>query len=127
MRPGRRVREVRAHRRFSEPPPELAVRARFLDRLGQLRRHQGGFRFSTWSLGIEPRLRTARPANFCNPVTITRYLASTNVIENPNSAVRRVTNRVSRYRDAEMALRWTATGFLEAEKSFRKIQGHRQL
>ena len=26
-----------------------------------------------------------------------------------------------------MALRWTATGFLEAEKSFRKIQGHRQL
>jgi len=25
------------------------------------------------------------------------------------------------------ALRWTATGFLEAEKSFRKIQGHRQL
>jgi hypothetical protein len=26
-----------------------------------------------------------------------------------------------------MALRWTATGFLEAEKSFRKIQSHRQL
>jgi hypothetical protein len=30
---------------------------------------------------------------------------------------------VSRYRDAAMALRWTATGFLEAEKSIRKIQG----
>jgi putative transposase len=26
-----------------------------------------------------------------------------------------------------VALRWTATGFLEAEKSFRKIHGHRQL
>ena len=49
-----------------------------------------------------------------------RCLASTNVIENPNGAVRRVTRRVSRYRDAEMALRWTATAFLEAEKSFRK-------
>ncbi len=59
--------------------------------------------------------------------SLTRCLASTNVIENPNGAVRRVTHRVSRYRDAEMALRWTATGFLEAEKSFRKIQGHRQL
>ena len=59
--------------------------------------------------------------------SLMRCLASTNVIENPNGAVRRVTHRVSRYRDAEMALRWTATGFLEAEKSFRKIQGHRQL
>jgi transposase-like protein len=59
--------------------------------------------------------------------SLMRCLASTNVIENPNGAVRRVTYRVSRYRDAEMALRWTATGFLEAEKSFRKIQGHRQL
>jgi putative transposase len=59
--------------------------------------------------------------------SLMRCLASTNVIENPNGAVRRVTHRVSRYRDAEMALRWTATGFLEAEKSFRKIQGHGQL
>jgi putative transposase len=59
--------------------------------------------------------------------SLIRCLASTNVIENPNGAVRRVTHRVSRYRDAEMALRWTATGFLEAEKSFRRIQGHRQL
>jgi len=59
--------------------------------------------------------------------TLMRCLASTNVIENPNSGVRRVTHRVSRYRDSEMALRWTATGFLEAEKSFRRIQGHRDL
>jgi len=59
--------------------------------------------------------------------SLMRCLASTNVIENPNGAVRRVTHRVCRYRDAEMALRWTASGFLEAEKSFRKIQGHRQL
>ena len=50
-----------------------------------------------------------------------------NIIENPNGAVRRVTRRVSRYRDAEMALRWTAAGFLEAEKSFRKIHGVKDL
>jgi putative transposase len=30
---------------------------------------------------------------------------------------------VTRYRDADMALRWKAAGFLEAQKSFRKIQG----
>lgn len=56
-----------------------------------------------------------------------RCLSTTNIIENPNGAVRRVTRRVSRYRDAAMALRWTAMGFLEAEKSFRKIQGVRDL
>ena len=56
-----------------------------------------------------------------------RCLCTTNIIENPNGAVRRVTRRVSHYRDAAMAMRWTATGFLEAEKSFRKIQGVKDL
>jgi len=59
--------------------------------------------------------------------SLMRCLCTTNIIENPNGAVRRVTHRVSRYRDAAMALRWTATGFLEAEKSFRKIQGVKDL
>lgn len=59
--------------------------------------------------------------------SLMRCLSTTNLIENPNGAVRRVTARVSRYRDAAMALRWTATGFLEAEKSFRKIQGVKDL
>ena len=56
-----------------------------------------------------------------------RRLATTNIIENPNGAVRRASRRVSRYRDAQMALRWTAAGFLEAEKSFRRIRGYRDL
>lgn len=58
---------------------------------------------------------------------LARCLATTNIIENPNGAVRRVAHRVCRYRDAEMALRWTASGFLEAEKNFRRLQGHREL
>ena len=56
---------------------------------------------------------------------LVRCLATTNIIENPNGAVRRVTGRVTRYRDAEMALRWTAVGFLEGEKSFRRLQGYK--
>ena len=58
---------------------------------------------------------------------LARCLATTNVIESPNSAVRRVSGRVTNYKDAEMALRWTAAGFLEAEKSFKKLRGHAQL
>ena len=56
-----------------------------------------------------------------------RGLSTTNIIENPNGAVRRVAGRVKRYRDADMVLRWTAAGFLEAEKHFRKILGVKDL
>lgn len=58
---------------------------------------------------------------------LARCLATTNVIESPNSVVRRVSGRVTNYKDAEMALRWSAAGFLEAEKSFKRLRGHDQL
>ncbi|MEX3583488.1 MAG: IS256 family transposase, partial [Burkholderia sp.] len=56
-----------------------------------------------------------------------RSLATTNLIENPNGAARRVSGRVDRYRDVDMAMRWAATGFLEAEKRFRKLGGADEL
>ena len=61
------------------------------------------------------------------PPSLTRCLCTTNIIENPNGIVRRTSARVTRYQDADMALRWTAAGFLEAQKSFRKIQGIKDL
>lgn len=61
------------------------------------------------------------------PPTLMRCLTTTNIIENPNGIVRATTQRVKRWRDQDMALRWTAAGFLEAEKSFRKLQGFKDL
>jgi transposase-like protein len=61
------------------------------------------------------------------PPALVRPLASTNIIESPNRRVRELTAKVSRWRDVDMVLRWSAAGFLEAEKSFRRIQGYRQL
>jgi putative transposase len=61
------------------------------------------------------------------PPSLMRCLATTNIIENPNGIVRATTQRVKRWRDQDMALRWTAAGFLEAEKSFRKLQGFKEL
>jgi transposase-like protein len=55
---------------------------------------------------------------------LARCLATTNVIESPNSVVRRVSRRVTNYRDVAKAMRWTAAGFLEAEKAFRRLRGH---
>ena len=56
-----------------------------------------------------------------------RCLCTTNIIENPNGAVRVITGRICRWRDHEMVLRWMASAYLEAEKSFRRIQGYRDL
>jgi len=61
------------------------------------------------------------------PPTLMRCLCTTNTIEKPNGIVRRTTRRVTHYRDADMALRWTVDGFVEAPKSFRKIQGIKHL
>jgi transposase-like protein len=58
---------------------------------------------------------------------LARCLVTTNVIESPNSVVRRVSGRVTNYKDAEVALRWTAAGSLEAEKLFKKLRGHADL
>ena len=58
---------------------------------------------------------------------LARCLATTNVIESLNSVVRRVSGRVTNYKDAQMALRWTAASFIEAEKSFKKLRGHADL
>ncbi len=64
-------------------------------------------------LGLPPKLR--------------RSLACTNAIENALGTVRMVQHNVKRWRNAEMALRWTAAGLLEAQKTFRRLKAYRQL
>ena len=61
------------------------------------------------------------------PASLHRCLATTNVIESPHAGVRMRTNRVSRWKDAAMVLRWVASAFLATEKSFRRIMGYKDL
>jgi putative transposase len=61
------------------------------------------------------------------PVSLHRCLASTNLIENPHSGVRRRTRRVCRWRDKPMAKRWAAAAMLATEKHFRRVMGHKEL
>jgi putative transposase len=53
--------------------------------------------------------------------------ASTNPIESCFSTVEHVARNVKRWRAGDHALRWTATGLLEAETNFHKVKGYRQL
>lgn len=61
------------------------------------------------------------------PMELRRSLACTNIIENMNGTIRKVTRNVKRWRNASMALRWTAAGMQEAAKGFRKLKAHKQL
>lgn len=59
--------------------------------------------------------------------SLRRGLCTTNVIENPNSVIRRSTGRVSRWRNGEMVMRWAASSLLAAQKRFRRIMGYEHL
>ncbi len=61
------------------------------------------------------------------PMPLRRSLACTNAIENMMGTVRRVSRNVKRWRNAAMALRWTAAGILEASKGFRRLKAHKYL
>ena len=61
------------------------------------------------------------------PAQLRRSLACTNSIENVMGTVRRVCRNVKRWRNAGMALRWTAAGMMEAAKGFRRLKAYRHL
>ncbi len=61
------------------------------------------------------------------PGSLRRCLASTNIIESPNAGIREKTGRVTRWRDGQMVLRWTASALVALEKRMRRIMGHHQL
>ena len=61
------------------------------------------------------------------PPSLRRSLACTNIIENMMGTIRRVCRNVKRWRDASMALRWTAAAMQEAAKGFRRLKACKQL
>ncbi|MGH2947581.1 MAG: hypothetical protein ACRDPC_15255 [Solirubrobacteraceae bacterium] len=41
--------------------------------------------------------------------------------------MRRTQRNVKRWRSGDMRMRWTAAGLAEAQRSFRRVKGHRDL
>ncbi len=59
--------------------------------------------------------------------TLAKTLTTTNCIESMISIARRTTARVTRWKDGSMKKRWIAAGMLEAERSFRRVRGHKDM
>jgi putative transposase len=58
---------------------------------------------------------------------LAKNLTNTNCIESMISISERTTRRVTRWKDGQMKKRWIALGMLEAERSFRKIKGYKDV
>ena len=69
--------------------------------------------FTVARLGIDSRLA--------------KTLTTSNPIESMISIARTTNRNVTRWRDGQMVLRWTAAGMLNAERSFRRIKGYKQM
>jgi transposase-like protein len=59
--------------------------------------------------------------------TLAKTLTNTNCIESMISIARRTTGRVTNWKDGSMKKRWIAAGMLEAERSFRRVRGHKDM
>ncbi len=69
--------------------------------------------FTVARLGIDGRLA--------------KTLTTSNPVESMISIARATNRDVTRWRDGQMVLRWTAAGMLNAERSFRRIKGYKQM
>lgn len=61
------------------------------------------------------------------PATLQRCLATTNLIESPQSGVRMRTRRVTNWQGGAMVQRWAAAAWLATEAHFKRIMGYQQL
>jgi len=58
---------------------------------------------------------------------LAKTLTTSNPVESMISIATATNRNVTRWRDGQMVLRWTAAGMLNAERSFRRIKGYKQM
>ena len=107
---------------FNHPDPDLGLRnAKHLATLLEAA-HPGAANslregldemFTVSRLGIDGRLA--------------KTLVTSNPVESMISIARTTNRNVTRWRDGHMVLRWTAAGMLNAERSFRRVKGYKQM
>jgi putative transposase len=113
----RRIRNAYAMTGYAEAKAELQKIFRQLERVNPPAAH-------SLEEGLEETLTVHRLGV---GELLRRSLANTNPIESCLSTVERVACNVKRWHAGDQALRWTATGLLEAERKFRKVKGFREL
>ena len=107
---------------FNHPDPEVGLRnakhlANLLDKA-----HPGAA--NSLREGLEDMFTVSRLGI---DGTLAKTLVTSNPVESMISIARTTNRNVTRWRDGHMVLRWTAAGMLNAERSFRRIKGYKQM
>jgi putative transposase len=113
----RRLSEAYHETGYEAAKASLEATARWLERIN-------ADAASSLREGLEETLTVVRLGV---PGALRRTLATTNPIESALSVTRRVTARVTRWRDGDMRRRWCVAGLLRAESKFRRVKGHRAM
>jgi putative transposase len=107
---------------FTHPDPEQGLR-HAKDLAGLLANSHPGAAASLLE-GLEEMFTVARLGI---DGRLAKTLTTSNPIESMISIARSTNRNITRWRDGQMVLRWTAAGMLNAERSFRRIKGYKQM
>jgi len=113
----RRLSEAYNQTSYATAKTSLEGTARWLDRINP-------DAASSLREGLEETLTVVKLGL---PGLLRKTLATTNPIESALSVTRRVTARVTRWRDGDMRQRWCVAGLLRAESKFYRVKGHRSM
>ena len=107
---------------FVHPDPDQGLR-RVKDLAGLLAKSHPGAAASLLE-GLDEMFTVARLGV---DGRLAKTLTTSNPVESMISIARTTNRNVTRWRDGHMVLRWTAAGMLNAERSFRRIKGYKQM
>jgi transposase-like protein len=114
--------DTKLGRIFANPDPAAGLRDAKALAAALARKHPGAA--ASLREGVEDMFTVTRLGI---TGTLARTLTTSNPIESMISIARATNRNVTRWRDGQMVLRWTAAGMLNAQRSFRRVKGYKQM
>jgi putative transposase len=114
--------DAKLGRIFANPDPAAGLRGAKALATALARKHPGAA--ASLREGLEEMFTVTRLGI---TGTLAKTLTTSNPIESMISIARTTNRNVTRWRDGQMVLRWTAAGMLNAQRSFRRVKGYKQM
>jgi putative transposase len=114
--------DTKLGRIFANPDPAAGLRDAKVLATALARKHPGAA--ASLREGLEDMFTVTRLGI---TGTLARTLTTSNPIESMISIARTTNRNVTHWRDGQMVLRWTAAGMLNAQRSFRRVKGYKQV
>jgi transposase-like protein len=114
--------DTKLGRIFTNPDPAVGLRDAKALATALTRKHPGAA--ASLREGLEDMFTVTRLGI---TGTLAKTLTTSNPIESMISIARTTNRNLTHWKDGQMVLRWTAAGMLNAERSFRRVKGYRQM